>query len=221
MTAGSTSDWLRRVPKVELHLHLEGAIPHAALWQLVQKYGGDPALPDRQALVRKFAYRNSPHCIETWIWKNRFLREYEDFTLLAEAVARDLVRQNVRYVEAFYSPSDFRHQGLEPQPLTAAIRLGLDRVPELEVALVADLVRDSELPAAARTRARPPARRVYWGAIRSLKAERLGHAHPRRGGPRPSRLSGHAPDSPGAVPDFEPAHERGPVNRRTPGSALL
>ena len=124
MTAGSTSDWLRRVPKVELHLHLEGAIPHAALWELVQKYGGDPALPDRQALVRKFAYRDFPDFIETWIWKNRFLREYEDFTLLAEAVARDLVRQNVRYVEAFYSPSDFRHQGLEPQPLTAAIRRG-------------------------------------------------------------------------------------------------
>ena len=77
MTAGSTSDWLRRVPKVELHLHLEGAIPHAALWELVQKYGGDPALPDRQALIRKFVYRNFPHFIETWIWKNRFLREYE------------------------------------------------------------------------------------------------------------------------------------------------
>ena len=222
MTAGSTADWLRRVPKVELHLHLEGAIPHAALWELVQKYGGDPALPDRQALARRFAYRDFPHFIETWIWKNRFLREYEDFTLIAEAVARELARQNVRYVEAHYSPSDFRHRGLEPQPLTAAIRRGLDRVPEVEMALVADLVRDSVLPAAACTLAQvrevrdlgvigiglggseqtfPPepfadlfakARRhgfhtcthageaagaeSVWGAIRSLRAERLGHA---------------------------------------------
>jgi len=31
------------IPKVELHLHLEGAIPYDALWQLVQKYGGDPS----------------------------------------------------------------------------------------------------------------------------------------------------------------------------------
>ena len=151
MTAGATSAWLRRVPKVELHLHLEGAIPHAALWQLVQKYGGDPALPDRHALARRFAFRDFPHFIETWIWKNRFLREYEDFTSIAEAVARDLAQQNVRYAEAHYSPSDFRHQGLEPQPLTAAIRRGLEAVPEVEMALVADLVRDSELPAAART----------------------------------------------------------------------
>ena len=98
MTTGSTSDWLRRVPKVELHLHLEGVIPHAALWDLMQKYGGDPTVPDRQALARRFAYRDFPHFIETWIWKNRFLREYEDFTLVAEAVARELARQNVRYV---------------------------------------------------------------------------------------------------------------------------
>ncbi len=32
--------------------------------------------------------------------------------------------------------------GLEPQRLTEAIRDGLKRVPEIEIALVADLVRD-------------------------------------------------------------------------------
>ena len=222
MTAGATSNWLRRVPKIELDLHLEGAIPHAALWELVQKYGGDPALPDRQALARRFSYRDFSHFIETWIWRNRFLREYDDFTLVAEAVARELAQQRVRYAECHYSPSDFRHHGLEPQPLTEAIRRGLERVPEVEMALVADLVRDSELPAAARTLAQvrevqdlgvigiglggseqafPPepfadlferARRhgfhtsahageaagaeSVWGAIRGLRAERLGHA---------------------------------------------
>ena len=135
-------DWFERVPKVELHLHLEGAIPLAALWELVGKYGGDPSVPDLAALERRFAYRDFAHFIETWIWKNQFLREYEDFTFIAEAVARDLASQNIRYVEAFYSPRDFAHHGLQTQKLTEAIRTGLDRVPEVEVALVADLVRD-------------------------------------------------------------------------------
>jgi len=31
--------WYERVPKVELHVHLEGAIPHDALIALIQKYG--------------------------------------------------------------------------------------------------------------------------------------------------------------------------------------
>jgi len=149
--ASGCDDWFRRVPKVELHVHLEGAIPYATLWDLLGKYGGDPSVPDRDALSRKFAYRDFSHFIETWNWKNGFLREYEDFTLIAEAVARDLARQNVRYAEAFYSPPDFRRHGLGAQRLTAAIRRGLDRVPEVEIALIADLVRDSGVPSAART----------------------------------------------------------------------
>jgi adenosine deaminase len=133
--------WYERVPKVELHLHLEGAIPAATLWQLLCKYGGDPSVPSLEALAQRFQYRDFPHFLDTWLWKNGFLRETEDFALIAEAVARDLAAQNVRYVEAHYSPSDFAHHGLEPPELTQAIRTGLDKVPEIEVWLIADLVR--------------------------------------------------------------------------------
>ncbi len=144
LLAGKNSkSWYVRVPKVELHLHLEGAIPYDTLWELIQKYGGDPAVPDLKSLQRKFEYKDFPHFIETWIWKNAFLREYEDFTLFAEAVARDLASQNIRYVEAFYSPPDFAQRGLHLQRLTEAIRTGLGNVPEIEIALIADVVRDN------------------------------------------------------------------------------
>ena len=145
------ADWFDLVPKVELHLHLEGAIPLPALWQLMGKYGGDNEVPTAEALERRFAYRDFPHFIETWHWKNRFLKEYEDFTLIAEAAARDLADQGIHYVEAFFSPPDFARHGLEPGGLAAAIRAGLDRVPEITVALVADLVRDTGPAQAART----------------------------------------------------------------------
>ena len=136
------NDWFERVPKVELHLHLEGAIPLDTLWALVQKYGGDPTLPDVDALKRRFAYRDFPHFIETWIWKNQFLREYEDFTFFAEAFARDLARQNIRYAEVFFSPLDFARYGLKVQGLAAAIRKGLARVPGTEIQLIIDFGRD-------------------------------------------------------------------------------
>lgn len=136
------TDWFERVPKVELHLHLEGAIPLDTLWELVQKYGGDPTIPDMGALKGRFTYRDFPHFIETWIWKNQFLREYEDFTFFAEAFARDLARQNIRYAEVFYSPLDFAQYGLAVQELTAAIRRGLARVPETEIQLISDFGRD-------------------------------------------------------------------------------
>ena len=144
-------DWCRRLPKIELHLHLEGAIPLDALWELVRKYGEDAGLGGPAGLAERFRYRDFAHFIDVWVWKNRFLREYDDFTLVAEAVARDLAAQRIRYVEAFFSPGDFAGHGLAVQPLAAAIRAGLDRVADVEVALVADLIRDTGPEVAATT----------------------------------------------------------------------
>jgi adenosine deaminase len=221
MTVSSTSTWYERVPKVELHLHLEGAIPQEALWQLIQKYGGDPDVPNIAALQQKFQYRDFPHFIETWVWKNQFLREYEDFTLIAEAVAQNLARQNVKYAEMFYSPLPFLQQGLETRKLTEAICTGLSRVTQVDVALIMDFSRDSgvadaennldtvkelktlgvigvglggseqKYPPELYTKIYEKARSMgfhtgahageaagpesIWGAVRSLKVERIGH----------------------------------------------
>ena len=96
--------WLARVPKAELHLHLEGAIPLPALFELVQRHGGDPSVASVADIEAKFRFRDFPHFIEMWIWKNGFLRAYDDFAFIAEAMARELARQNVRYAEVFFSP---------------------------------------------------------------------------------------------------------------------
>ena len=135
-------NWLRRMPKVELHLHLEGAIPHYAFWEIIRKYGGDPAVDSCSDLERRFCFTDFSHFIEIWDWKNGFLREYEDFTFLAEAVAKDLASQRIIYAEAFFSPGDFATHGLQTQRLAEAVRAGLERVRQTEINLVVDLVRD-------------------------------------------------------------------------------
>lgn len=147
----SSPDWYERLPKVELHLHLEGALPLPTLWALAQKYGTDPTLTSLEELRRRFTFRDFPHFIETWIWKNQFLREYEDFTFFSEATARDLRAQNIRYAEVHFAPSGFAEYGLEVPRLTEAIRAGLAKVPEIEITLIADLIRNSDLERAART----------------------------------------------------------------------
>ena len=134
--------WFDEIPKVELHVHLEGAIPHEGLFDLIQKYGGDRSVPDAAALAKRFQYKNFRQFIEAWSWKNQFLRGYEDFSHVAELVARDFVRQGIRYAEMFFSPSLFVRRGLDVQKLTQAVRTGLSRVPGVEVGLIADLVRD-------------------------------------------------------------------------------
>lgn len=149
--AGGISSWIRSVPKVELHLHMEGAIPLDTLWQLIEKYGGDRRAPNRAALDGVFRYADFPSFIETWLWKHAFLREPEDLTLVATAVARELARQRIVYAEAFYSPADLRRTGMSVGIVTEALRRGLDTVPEVDVALIADLVRDDGPAGAAGT----------------------------------------------------------------------
>jgi adenosine deaminase len=58
--------WYKDLPKIELHVHLEGAIPHKALFDLIQKYGGDPSIPNVAALVKRFEYKDFPQFIEAW-----------------------------------------------------------------------------------------------------------------------------------------------------------
>ena len=145
-------DWLKIIPKAELHLHLEGAIPLEALWDLIQKYGGDPSVPDLVSLKSRLTYPNFPAFIEAWIWKNNFLRTYDDFLFIAEAVANDLVRQNIIYAEIFFSPSRFtENTTMTTAGIAGAIRAGLDKVSECEIWLVPDLVRDHGPEKAART----------------------------------------------------------------------
>jgi len=144
-------DWLERLPKVELHLHVEGAIPHAALWQLICKYGGDPTVPDLAALPGRFVYRDFPDFIDRWIWKQGFLREAADYELIGAAVASELARQRIVYAEAFYSPVDVGQGGPSVQDESLALRRGLASVAGTEVALIADVVRDQGPGGARRT----------------------------------------------------------------------
>jgi adenosine deaminase len=147
----TSPDVFERCPKVELHLHLEGAIPADVLWRLVSSYGGDPAVPDRTALASHLRYTSFAHFIDTWWWMTGFLRNSDDFELAAESVAADLARQNIIYAEASFSPTDFERHGLSPQEIALAMRRGLNRVAGTQVVLNCDLVRDTGPQRAAAT----------------------------------------------------------------------
>jgi adenosine deaminase len=140
---------LAGLPKTELHVHLEGAIPHQTLLKLIHKYGDRRIVPDLQTLKNKLKFRTFSQFVDAWIWKNNYLREYEDFRLAAKTLSGELAAKGVRYAEVSCSPGDFQRHGLHLQLLAKAIRAGLeDAVTEtnnssaIEVNLIVDLGRD-------------------------------------------------------------------------------
>jgi adenosine deaminase len=127
---------------IELHIHLEGAIPAATLWELIQRHGGDPAVPNQAALGQRLAFHDFRGFIAAWMWKSRWLRSADDLADAAAGTARAWAAQGLIYVEAHCSPVDFAGHGLDTAAVVTALRRGLDRVPAVEVALIVDLVRD-------------------------------------------------------------------------------
>jgi len=135
--------FIRDLPKVELHLHLEGAIPLYTLLQLIEKYSGKGFIT-LQELEQNFIYTDFIHFLDIWYWKNSFIREYEDYQFIAEQVAFSLAEQNIRYAEIYFTPSDFSKNDSQPQEIAIAIRRGLDKYSDsITTKLIPDLVRDN------------------------------------------------------------------------------
>ncbi|WP_304452428.1 adenosine deaminase [Nocardiopsis sp. YSL2] len=94
---------VRDLPKVELHVHLEGSMPAETLFELAGRHGVRE-LPDSLEKLREwYAFTDFPHFVEVYLASVGTLREEEDFALLASVVARRLAAQNVRYAELHVS----------------------------------------------------------------------------------------------------------------------
>jgi len=138
-------EFIKNMPKIELHLHLEGAFTLESLMKLIEKYGGDPSINSVEDLEKKFVFKDFPHFIETWIWKNQFFKSPEDFEFTTYHTLKDLHQQNVIYTEAFYSPWDFGSNGLKAPEITEAHLSAVSRAEKdlgIHSKLIADISRD-------------------------------------------------------------------------------
>jgi adenosine deaminase len=143
---------IRTAPKVELHLHLDGAMPRAWLLERVRRR--DASIGSLADLDARLAFDTFAEFIERWGWKCGFLDRYADFESLAESVLTDLADHGVVHVEPFFSPGDYeRRHGLAAAGLVEAVLEGAHRAAArtgIGFGLIVDLVRDHGPAVAAR-----------------------------------------------------------------------
>lgn len=144
-TVAESRHFIEIMPKIELHLHLEGAFNFEFLFHLIEKYGGDPSVSSSADLQKKFVFRDFPHFIELWFWKNQFFKSPADFEESTYHTIKDLAGQNVIYAEVFYSPWDFVINNLTVEEITEATLSGIRKAENefpIRCNLIADIVRD-------------------------------------------------------------------------------
>src|SRR6266481_2409547 len=96
MTSSSLAIRIASLPKAELHLHLEGSIRPATVCALAARHG---ILIAEEEVRRRYAYRGFSEFIEAFKWVTSFLRDPQDYALIARDLAEHLLTQRVVYAE--------------------------------------------------------------------------------------------------------------------------
>src|SRR6266852_5095792 len=100
MIPHSLSDRIASLAKAELHLHLEGSIQPATVCMLTARHG---AVMTEEEVCQRYAYRDFSEFIEAFKWVTSFLREPQDYALIARDLAERLLTQRVTYTEVTLS----------------------------------------------------------------------------------------------------------------------
>jgi adenosine deaminase len=95
--------YLRAMPKVELHVHLEGAIQPETLLTLARRNKVELPAGDIEGLRRWYAFRDFGHFIEIYKTIGRCLRTAEDIELITREFLAGQAAQNIRHTEATYT----------------------------------------------------------------------------------------------------------------------
>jgi adenosine deaminase len=221
------TDYIAAMPKVELHVHLEGTVQPQTLFDLARQHGVTLPARNLAELEDWYSFRDFDHFVGIFMAICECLRAPADFTRIAYEYGQSMARQNIRYAEVTWTPYTHvsLHQHVTWDELFAAINAGRERARQefgVDMRWIPDIPRcflDSADPTvgwltspgaqaggvvalglggpevgfppelfeaayqralAAGLHSNPHAGETVgpdsvWGAVRALKAERLGH----------------------------------------------
>lgn len=117
-TVIALDDFLRAMPKAELHIHLEGAIQPETLLELARKHNRLDRLPGEDVATLRdwFTFTDFPHFIRIYVTISDLLRDSEDFSTVTYALGADMAAQGIRYREVTFTPTT--HLILHPKGIT-------------------------------------------------------------------------------------------------------
>jgi adenosine deaminase len=150
----SLDRFLLRLPKVELHVHLEGSMRPAVLLELARRNGIDLPARDEAGLKRWFRFTDFEHFVKVYVACSQALRGPEDFQLLTLDVLAEQAYQNVVYTEAHFTISTHLANGADGGEILAAMAEAIaegERRYGVTLRLIPDIVRNVGVEAANRT----------------------------------------------------------------------
>jgi adenine deaminase len=113
---------LRRMPKAELHIHIEGSLEPELIFRLAQRNGVTLPYPSVEALRAAYAFTDLQSFLDLYYAGASVLLKEQDFFDMAWAYLERAAAENVVHAEIFFDPQTHTARGV---PFEAVIQ-GLD-----------------------------------------------------------------------------------------------
>lgn len=130
MTSPITSEFIRRIPKTDLHVHLDGSLRIPTLIELAQQEGVTLPAYDEQGLkelVFKDHYASLPDYLQGFGYTCAVLQNAENLERVAYELGQDNIEEGVRYVEVRFAPQLHTHDNFTIADVVRAVAKGMDR----------------------------------------------------------------------------------------------
>jgi adenosine deaminase len=105
-------EFIRALPKAELHVHIEGTLEPELAFQLAQKNGVALPYADVSALRAAYEFSDLQSFLEIYYAGAKVLLDEEDFYSLTRAYLEKAHEQGVVHVEIFFDPQTHTERGI-------------------------------------------------------------------------------------------------------------
>lgn len=142
MEKSEFENFLAKIPKAEIHIHIEAVITLDSVRKLYKKSTGKDMSGEEQAEL--FSYTDLNGFIKAFIQVQNLFQSVDDFDLVFDDLASYLVANGIVYCEAFFAPTAFLKKGFSYPEMTAVFSRNIARIKEkygITVRLLLDVSR--------------------------------------------------------------------------------
>ena len=134
VAADRLPDLLRRMPKAELHIHIEGSLEPELIFALAQRNGVRLPYANVEALRRAYAFSNLQSFLDIYYAGASVLLNEQDFYDMARAYFVKAAQDNVLHAELFFDPQTHTARGVAMETVVKGLhRACVDAKTELGV----------------------------------------------------------------------------------------
>jgi adenosine deaminase len=115
-----------RLPKAELHLHIEGTLEPELMFELARKNGISLPYSDLASVRRAYVFADLQSFLDIYYQACAVLVDEQDFFELTMAYLRRAHAQGVRHAEIFFDPQTHTDRGVPMRTVVAGIHRALE-----------------------------------------------------------------------------------------------